>query len=292
MGSALCILGFFYPTPDISIAFDFPYCRTVAAEPPIAARAAYAYDVQSGAILFEKDSDAQLPLASLTKIMTVLTASQALTPTTTVEISKDALTPEGESGLTVGEKWRVKDLADFTLITSSNDGARALMLASSDALHMRQEDFYAAMNRRAEALNLSGTYFINETGLDVSSSTAGAYGSARDVAHLLAYASTAIPALVDGSVKEEETFTSLSGINHKATNTSSLAATLIGSIASKTGYTDLAGGNLAVIYEPVPGRPVAIAVLGSTREGRDDDVRILSTYAGDVLKRDILCSSL
>ena len=269
-----------------SYAIDLPYCDTPAAAPALLATAAFAYDAATGQILFDKNSDAQLPLASLTKVMTVVTALETLSPTATVTITADALTPEGEYGLKVGEKWEAQDLADFTLLGSSNDGARALMLASGDG---SDAHFYEAMNRYARALGLQETYFVNETGLDVSATTAGAYGSARDVARLLAHAALAHPALVQGSVFAEKTFVTASGV-HKVTNTSLLASTLMAPLASKTGYTDLAGGNLALVFEPILGHPVAVAVLGSSREQRDADARAVAVYSKAALRKALVCA--
>jgi len=85
------------------------------------------------------------------------------------------------------------------------------------------------------------------------------------------------------------TFTSESGYTHDAVNTSSVIGSLGGGIASKTGYTDLAGGNLAIVFEPIPGRSVAAVVLGSTREGRDSDMEALTEGVKTALKRMLVC---
>jgi D-alanyl-D-alanine carboxypeptidase (penicillin-binding protein 5/6) len=265
------------------------YCTTEPAGPAVLARAAYAFDIQSGHILYGKNADAQLPLASLTKVMTIATALSILSPTSTVTISADALSSEGDYGLQLGEKWRAGDLADFTLVVSANDGARALMLAAAAAAHQSSEQFYAAMNKHAAEWGLTQMYFRNETGLDLSPVAAGAYGSASDVAHLFSKVTTLYPSFFDRSVLPRHSFTSLSGVTHTVDNTSMVASSLMASSISKTGYTDLAGGNLGLVFEPLPGRPVAIAVLGSTREGRDSDVMVLANFVTTRLKRDILC---
>lgn len=290
VGAAL-LYAHLAPLPE-SYATVLPYCEKTTAQPQVAARAAYAYDAATGVVLYEKNSNTQLPLASLTKVMTVVTALDMLTPTTTVTITSDALRPEGEYGLTAGERWRVSDLADFTLVASANDGARALMLAAAEARGIRHEQFFAAMNQRARTLGLTETYFMNETGLDLSASTAGAYGSAHDIAVLFSYVALEYPDVVGRSVVPRGTFVSLSGTEHPVQNTSLLASSLLASSLSKTGYTDLAGGNLAVVFEPVLGHPVAVAVLGSTREGRDADAAAVARYAAVELRRLTLCASL
>lgn len=252
------------------------------------AKAAYVYDVKTGHVVFEKNEDAQLALASITKLATVLVASETLSANETVVITDDAFTPEGDSGFTRGETWRAEDLIDFTLMTSSNDGARALALHSAGSV----DDFIARMNTLAKEIGLAQTYFLNETGLDSSIGTAGAYGSARDVAHLLAYAYNQNGAAYNRSTQSASVYTSLSGITHNVEHTSTVAGNLPGELIVKTGFTDLAGGNLAVLTELMPGRPVAIVVLGATRESRDTDTLLLSELATHALKRATLCQTL
>lgn len=277
-----------YAEPDLLPEPIVALCTPVT-EPIVRAEAAYVFDVESGRALYQKNAEAQLPLASLSKIMTVYAALDALTTEASVTVPPEALTPEGDWGFKNNEVWRAGDLAAYTLIESANDGARALMLAAAEKLGMSEADFIDAMNRRARGLDLVQTYFINETGLDVSASVAGAYGSARDMATLLTHIALTAPERIESSVRREATFVSASGVTHRAKNTALLASAYGSAIGSKTGFTDLAGGNLAFIYEPLPGRPVAIVVLGSTREGREADVDTLATYARTALTRAVTC---
>lgn len=281
---------FFYgdPVPDHAIALT--RCTERIDAPQVLAKAAYVYDVSRDTVLYEKASLAQLPLASLTKLMTVDTALSSLELDDHVTISDLALAPEGESGLIRGEKWKAGDLADYSLIESSNDGAHALALAATEKLGLEEFGFVDLMNRRARSMGLTQTYFLDDTGLDISAVTAGAYGSARDVAHLLATIAHTSPRSLERSVQPEWTFISESGKKHEAENTSLLAALYPGAIGSKTGYTDLAGGNLALLFEPIPGRQVAIVALGSTREGRVEDVQRLADFAQESVQRSALCN--
>ena len=130
---------------------------------------------------------------------------------------------------------------------------------------------------------------MNETGLDISASTAGAFGSARDMALLVSALYQERPQLVERSSNQNAIFTLRAGSNHEAENTTSVSSFLSGVIASKTGFTDLAQGNMVVLFEPVGGRTVAIAVLGSTREGRESDVQLLAEYASEYIQRGMLC---
>jgi len=269
-----------------------PYCTQAQADLHIIGKAAYAADVETGAVLYAKNASAQLPLASITKIMTVISASEILPKESVVVVTKEALEPEGDSGLYENERWRVPDLVDFTLMASLNDGARALALSSA-ALYGKGDDWFVeVMNMKARTIGLSQTYFLNDTGLDISSSTAGAYGSAHDVAEMFRYAITSTPIDFQGSTEPARTFVSLNDKEHRALNTSESGVFLDNAIVSKTGFTDLAGGNLAVVFEPFIGKPVVAVVLGSTREGRDADMKILAQGAKKELRRIMLCNRL
>lgn len=253
------------------------------------ATAAYVWDIERERTLYAKHEFEQLPLASLTKLMTVLVASEILKENARIEITAEALTPEGDSGLYAGEVWEAQDLIDYTLITSSNDGSHALALGAMRGQPQNSGGFIDAMNAHARSLGLTQTYFLNDTGLDVSTTTSGAYGSARDIAALLTYVYRNKASVFDASSQKERVFTSLSGFTHDATHTSSVTGALSGEVVAKTGFTDLAGGNLGIVAEPILGRPIAIVVLGSSKSGRDHDVTELYEYAKSTIKRSILC---
>ncbi len=292
-----CMIGAGYTAlwyiPQDSVALSAASCNELSTEAPsVTAEAAFVADISTGNILYQKNAEAQLPLASLTKLMTVVTALEALGPDHEVHITEAALSPEGDSGLTRGERWSAQDLAHFSLIESSNDGAHALGLAVVDALGLETGGFIDTMNRRARLLGLAQTFFLDDTGLDISLTTAGAYGSARDAATLLAHIAILSPESVERSVMPTWSFVSKSGTVHQAENTTLLASLYPSAIGSKTGYTDLAGGNLAFMFEAIPGHPVVIAVLGSTREGREVDTVRLATFAKNEVLRQATCLSL
>lgn len=269
-----------------------PYCTQAHAELNIIGKAAYAEDLSTGLVLYEKNASAQLPLASITKVMTVISASEILPKEGVVTVTREALEPEGDSGLYENERWKVRDLVDFTLMASLNDGAHALALASAAMYGENSDWFIKTMNQKAHSIGLAQTYFLNDTGLDVSSTTAGAYSSARDVASMFRYAASSIPTEIQGSTAPQRTFVSLSNKEHEAKNTSDAGVFLENAIVSKTGFTDLAGGNLAVVFEPFIGRPVAAVILSSTKEARDIDMKILTQGAKKELRRSILCNQL
>lgn len=230
------------------------------------AQAAYVFDMRTGKTLFSKNEEAQLPLASLTKVMTALIASE-MPDDTVVAFGKD-------------EKWNLKELLDYTLMVSSNNGASAIAGASGAWLGVNQKEvgadvFVQKMNDEARALALSQTFFLNPNGLDVNDTLSGAYGSAKDMVNLFTYILRWKPALLEATTYESLQLQSESGVLHTARNTNILARTIPGLLASKTGYTDLAGGNLVIAFDVGPMHPVIIAVLGSSQDGRFTDVEKL-----------------
>jgi serine-type D-Ala-D-Ala carboxypeptidase (penicillin-binding protein 5/6) len=236
------------------------------------AKSAVVLDVQTGKVLFARESESQVPLASLTKIMTAITAYDVLAPDTVISISDDDSKVESSNGLLVGEKWRFSDLARYTLFSSSNDGASAIARTAGD---VNKNAFVNMMNEKARSLGLVNTYFLNETGLDVSGQIGGAYGSAMDVAKMLIYFATQAPEIAEVTTFDKMKFVALDKKSYRAVNTNLYVASMPNAIISKTGTTDLAGGNLAVIFDAGLGRPVAIVVLGSSPDGRFKDVEKL-----------------
>jgi D-alanyl-D-alanine carboxypeptidase (penicillin-binding protein 5/6) len=128
------------------------------------------------------------------------------------------------------------------------------------------------MNILVKNLGLGSLVFFNESGLDVDLNNAGAYGSARDIAHLFAYAILARPRVLEATTFDRFTSVSTTGLRYDAVNTNKIVNQIPGIMGSKTGFTDLAGGNLAVVFDSSIGHPVVVVVLGSTVDGRFDDV--------------------
>ncbi len=251
----------------------------------LTAHAAYVWDAREERALYNKNAGDRLPLASLTKLMTALVAYDTLGKTDTVTVTPDALMQEGESYLMPGTTFTVQDLTDFVLLTSSNDGAYALAAAAGLQISAGEaiDAFVTAMNAKAESLGLSQSSFSNPTGLDVSSSTSGGYGSARDVAFLMEYLIEERPDLLATTRERASTFNDQLGTAFAAFNTNEIVGDVPGILGSKTGFTDLAGGNLVVAFDAGLNRPIIISVLGSTREGRFTDVMTLVTRTQQAL---------
>ncbi len=256
------------------------------------AKAAYVWDVKDNRELFGLNEDQSLPLASVTKLMTALTAWETLATSTIVTVSHQDLAPEGDTGLLVGERWPLLDMIQFTLMVSSNDGARSLATAGTTTpptdkgTELLLREFAKKMNDEAKKLNLTASSFFDETGLDLTKTEAGAYGSAKDMDTLFAYMLTKHPELLIDTKYDKLTFTSLSAISHAGKNTDQDVGKIPTLIASKTGYTDLAGGNLVIAFDVGDSQnphPIIVAVLGSTVSGRFDDVMKLASTTRSIL---------
>lgn len=247
------------------------------AEVEVAATAAFVWDVQTQRVLFQKAADEQVPLASITKLMTALLANELLTSTSTIRVSEAAINQDGASGLLAEERFSLQSISDLMLLSSSNDGAYAVaetLGAEFDAPEPA-EAFVALMNIRANELGLQQTFFRNPTGLDVTVDEAGAYGSARDVAFLMEHILKTEPRIIEATADPAHTIISRNGTSHSARNTNQSVTSIPGIIGSKTGYTELAGGNLVIAFDAGVNRPVVAVVLGSTWQGRFDDIDTL-----------------
>ncbi|MGE5333697.1 MAG: D-alanyl-D-alanine carboxypeptidase family protein [Nitrososphaerota archaeon] len=152
--------------------------------PKVVATAAYVFDADSGLILYSKDADQELPMASCTKVMTALLAVEKgkLDQVITVGADAHALVRSDSSymGLDTGEKLTLKDLLYGLVMPSGNDAAVAI----ADGIGGTEAHFVDMMNARAAQLGLTHTHFANPHGLDAP----GHHTSARDLAVLSAVA--------------------------------------------------------------------------------------------------------
>lgn len=235
-------------------------------------QAAIVVDLSSGQTLYSQNADTQLPLASLTKLLTLYRAQSILSPDSIVTISSTSLAQEGNYGFVLGEKFAYKDISRLTMVASSNAGAEAIAEAAEAQAGETPSQF---MSKAVEHAGLSRTTAINSTGLDIDTTEAGAYGSARDIAKLANEFLIAAPDISKATTKPSITILSTAGVPHTLPNTNPDVSSIPGLLLSKTGYTDLAGGNLAVVFDAGINHRIAVVVLGSTEKGRFTDVETL-----------------
>ena len=245
---------------------QFPAVLTLAPE-RIEARAAIVYDPVEQRILFQKNAAVSLPLASLTKLMSAETVLRVKNVNVPLTITLADLAPQGDWGFRAGDTVSLSDLIKMALVASSND-AMAAAAASLGGDYMNQ------LNRTAGMLGLSNTYFLNPTGLDLSEETAGAYGSAYDVARLAAAFMRGFPQYFELTANDTISIQD-DGRVLTATSTALPLHSIPGFIGAKTGYTRLAGGNLVAAFDVDIGHPLIVVVLGSSEEGRFTDIETL-----------------
>ena len=151
-----------------------------AAAPEINAKSSILIEASSGKVLYENNADEKLPIASVTKVMTMLLIMEAidngsLKYTDMVTCSDYAASMGGSQVyLEPGEQMSVDDMLKAIAVASGNDAA----VAMAEHISGSETDFVSAMNKRAKELGMKNTNFVNVNGLD----TEGHYSSARDVA--------------------------------------------------------------------------------------------------------------
>lgn len=235
----------------------------------IVGKAYVVYDARTGEVLASKNGNVILPLASLTKIMTLVTARSHYSRSTGITILPSGLDGEYDFGLKNGQKWTLDELLKYTLVMSSNDGAQEI----AEQVGGGRSSFVRMMNDDALRLGLT-MKFTHPAGLDLDGQIGG-LGSAEDMAKLMSIAYIGFPEILDATTKTRARVTASNGVLSGIPNTNQKINNIQGVLASKTGYTDIAGGNLAIIVDVLVGHPVVLVVLGSTKEDRFSDIEVL-----------------
>lgn len=133
-----------------------------------------------GQVLFEKNPDAHMLIASTTKIMTAIVVLEHCELDDVVKVDERSAGVEGSSMyIKAGEEYTVEDLLYGLMLVSGNDAASALALHVADDM----DDFAELMNEKAAQLGMTESSFKNAHGLDEE----GHYSTARDMAKLAVY---------------------------------------------------------------------------------------------------------
>ena len=149
----------------------------------ISAKAAIVYNGSTGEVLFEKNADEPLPMASTTKIMSALIVLEQEDLDERFTVDSEAVNTEGSSmGLREGDEVSLRDLACGMLLPSGNDAANAAAVRVAGSI----DSFVGMMNARAVKMGLENTHFVTPSGLD--DYTDDHYSTARDMAVLAAEA--------------------------------------------------------------------------------------------------------
>ena len=233
----------------------------LAARPSVDARAYLVEDGRTGEVLLARNDSRRVPIASLTKLMTVLLTLERAQLDDVVTVTPNAAAV-GESSISLraGEELTVRDLVEAALIQSANDAAWAL------AEHVGRGDvnrFVAMMNRRARQLGLDDTHFVRPDGLDAQ----GHVSSARDVTEL---ARVLMQKKIVRQIVATRDATIAGGRRLHTWN--DLLGNFPGVIGVKTGHTTAAGWS-EVAAARGPGVTVYATVIGSpARSTRNGDL--------------------
>lgn len=202
--------------------------------PSVTAASWILYDESSDLILGEWDADGRKPMASITKIMTVMLALEEGNTSDPVRISEDAAGQGGqEMGLVAGETVTLGALVRAAMLRSGNDAAAAIAEHIGGSI----EGFVEMMNDRAVELGMVNTHFANPNGLDAS----GHYSSARDML-ILGRQAMSMPEFEELARSRVMVFPDApDGTARSASNTNRILNTYEGTIGVKTGETPNAG---------------------------------------------------
>lgn len=246
----------------------------------INAKSAVLMDAETGTLLYAKNASEGLPLASVTKIMTLLLVAEAIADERIglddeVSVSANAASKGGSQiFIKEGEVFTVEELLKSTVIASANDAAVAL----AELLCGSESKFAESMNKRAEELGMKNTHFENATGLD--DTITAHYSSAYDIAimskELLKHGCvTKYSSVWQDSIRNGEFI---------LTNTNRLVRYYDGCTGLKTGSTDKAGFCVSATAKRDGMHLIAVVMGAETRDIRNDSARTMldfgfSTYS-------------
>ncbi len=182
-------LVIFLLTVSLCVGFAPAMPVLAAQQPSVSAKAAVLIDADTGRVLYQKNMEQQLPMASTTKIMTALITLEAEELDTLFVVDEAAIMVEGSSmGLQKGDQASLRTLACGMLLPSGNDAANAAAVRIAGSL----EAFAELMNARAQAIGMKNTHFVTPSGLDDQAH----YSTAYDMA-LLARVALEQPSFLD-----------------------------------------------------------------------------------------------
>lgn len=206
------------------------------------AKGACLMDLESGRILYEKNGQEFMPMASTTKIMTCILALEYGEMDQVVTVSeKAAAMPDVQLNICTGEKYYLKDLLYSLMLESHNDSA----VAAAEAVGGSLEGFLLLMNEKAEEIGCTKTNFVTPNGLDGTNQRGDHGTTPRDLCEILRYCIGKSPKAQDFleiTRTMSYSFSDLSGSrNFTCSNHNALLSMFTGAVTGKTGFTSKAG---------------------------------------------------
>jgi serine-type D-Ala-D-Ala endopeptidase (penicillin-binding protein 7) len=249
-------------------------------QPTVTARAALVMDANTGEVLYSKNSNTALPIASITKLMTAVVISDArLNMSEKITLQQADFSCSGckssSSTLRAGDSMNRAEALLFALMKSENPAAAALARTYPGG----RSAFISAMNSKAKALGMNSSHFLESTGLHP-----GNVASARDLGILVNAASQY------GLIRQFSTTPSYDfNLGYrvlKSNNTNALVRNGGWNInISKTGFINEAG-RCVVMHTTLNNRPVAVVLLGANNSAnRTNDATRLMTWVTNLPKQ-------
>ena len=238
------------------------------ADPEVNAKAAVLYDTRSGRLLYAKNADQRLSIASVTKLMTAVVVVENLNLGEIFTVAAENVNVDGTGAdLQKDEQIYGRDLFKVMLVKSSNDAA----LVFAAEAQKRGIDLIAKMNQKAGELAMYGTQFNDPSGLDDYSS----FSTAADLVKLISYASrykeiVEILKIPIADVRSADGF-----VSHHLVNTNRLLGQLDGLVFGKTGYTDNALGTMAAMTTINQGRDNLISIVLGAHDRFGETVKLI-----------------
>ena len=279
-GGSATITSSSSPKNTVQIRDTFSNSINYSSQPSVNARAALVMDAQTGEVLYSKNSNMSVPIASITKLMTaVVTADARLNMSEEITLQSIDFAGAGgknsSSTLRVGDTMNRAEALLFALMKSENPAAAALARTYPGG----RPAFIAAMNAKAKQLGMSSTRFAESTGLDPHN-----VSSARDLGILVSAASQY------GLIRQFSTTPTYDfNLGYrvlKSNNTNALVRNGGWNInLSKTGYINEAG-RCVVMHTTVNSRPAVVVLLGaSSSQARTNDATNLLNWVATLPKR-------
>jgi len=237
--------------------------------PSVGAKSVILMDRRTGRVLYEENADERLPIASVTKVMTLLLICEAL-EAGNISLEEPVTASANASGmggsqiyLKEGESMPLEDMLKSVIIASANDAAVALgeFVAGGEAA------FVQRMNGKAEELGLENTAFLNCTGLPAE----GHYSSARDVALMSRQ-------LLKYDIIKKYTTVWMDSVRQGEfvlTNTNKMIRSYKGLTGLKTGFTDEAGFCVSATAEKDGMELIAVVLGSATGKERFESAAVL-----------------
>ncbi len=234
---------------------------SAAASPSVGAAGAALISADTGELIYGRNSNAILPMASTTKIMTALVVLESLRLDDVFTVPPEACGIEGSSiYLSPGEKITVRDLLYGLMLESGNDAATALAIACCGST----KEFVKKMNHKAAEIGLVCTSFANPHGLSAD----GHYTTAYELA-TITYHAMKNPVFREITATKNYTVTNSDGVpTHYFSNHNKMLRTYSGAIGVKTGYT-IASGRCLVSSAERDGSTFIAVTLNDRNDWRD-----------------------